>query len=108
MAVHNACCLPVNLQPAAQKLFSKAFCEGSEPNNNVKGKKPTDSPKEIKNEGQEKIVKKSDDTKQENVNENKVKPAKMVRIKENSEDSVEEGQEVKAESPEGDKVHIFL
>ncbi|XP_011422567.2 segment polarity protein dishevelled homolog DVL-3 isoform X6 [Magallana gigas] len=107
-SVHNACCLPVNLQPAAQKLFSKAFCEGSEPNNNVKGKKPTDSPKEIKKEGQEKIVKKSDDTKQENVNENKVKPAKMVRIKENSEDSVEEGQEVKAESPEGDKVHIFL
>lgn len=53
-------------------------------------------------------MKKSDDTKQENVNENKVKPAKMVRIKENSEDSVEEGQEVKAESPEGDKVHIFL
>eukprot|EP00105_Crassostrea_gigas_P008102 XP_011422567.1 PREDICTED: segment polarity protein dishevelled homolog DVL-3 isoform X5 [Crassostrea gigas] len=107
-SVHNACCLPVNLQPAAQKLFSKAFCEGSEPNNNVKGKKPTDSPKEIKKEGQEKIVKKSDDTKQENVNENKVKPAKMVRIKENSEDSVEEGQEVKAESSEGDKVHIFL
>ncbi|XP_052712712.1 segment polarity protein dishevelled homolog DVL-3-like isoform X5 [Crassostrea angulata] len=107
-SVHNACCLPVNLQPAAQKLFSKAFCEGSEPNNNVKGKKPTDSPKEIKKEGQEKIVKKSDDTKQENVNENKVKPAKMVRTKENSEDSVEEGQEVKAESPEGDKVHIFL
>lgn len=32
----------------------------------------------------------------------------MVRIKENSEDSVEEGQEVKVELLEGDKVYIFL
>lgn len=109
MAVHNACCLPVNLQPAAQKLFSKAFCEGSEPNNNVKGKKTTDPVKEIKKEGEEKNVKKSDETKQENVKENKVvKATKMVRIKENLEDRVDEGQEVKSESPEGDEVHIFL
>ncbi|XP_022338003.1 segment polarity protein dishevelled homolog DVL-3-like isoform X5 [Crassostrea virginica] len=108
-SVHNACCLPVNLQPAAQKLFSKAFCEGSEPNNNVKGKKTTDPVKEIKKEGEEKNVKKSDETKQENVKENKVvKATKMVRIKENLEDRVDEGQEVKSESPEGDEVHIFL
>lgn len=32
----------------------------------------------------------------------------MVRIKENLEDSVEEGQEVKVELLEGDKVYIFL
>lgn len=108
LAVHNACCLPVNLQPAAQKLFSKAFCEGNEPNNNVKGKKSTDPSKEIKKsaEEREKNMKKSDETKRENVAENKT--TKMVRIKETSEDKVDEGQEVKAESPDGDKVHIFL
>lgn len=65
--------------------------------------------KEIKKEGEEKNVKKSDETKQENVKENKVvKATKMVRIKENLEDRVDEGQEVKSESPEGDEVHIFL
>lgn len=54
-------------------------------------------------------MKKSDETKQENVKENKVvKATKMVRIKENLEDRVDEGQEVKSESPEGDEVHIFL
>lgn len=65
--------------------------------------------KEIKKEGEEKNVKKSEETKQENVKENKVvKATKMVRIKENLEDRVDEGQEVKSESPEGDEVHIFL
>ena len=65
--------------------------------------------KEIKKEGEEKNVKKSDETKQENIKENKVvKATKMVRIKENLEDRVDEGQEVKSESPEGDEVHIFL
>lgn len=65
--------------------------------------------KEIKKEGEEKNVKKSDETKQENIKENKVvKATKMVRIKENLEDHVDEGQEVKSESPEGDEVHIFL
>lgn len=40
LSVHNACsCLPLNFQPAAQKLLSKTICIDKEPNNNVRGKK---------------------------------------------------------------------
>ena len=54
-SVYNACsCLPLNFQPAAQRLLSKAMCIDKEPNNNVRGKKSPSTPSSSKEQSKNK------------------------------------------------------
>ncbi|KAK3105377.1 hypothetical protein FSP39_023754 [Pinctada imbricata] len=83
--VHNACCVPMNLPPSAKKLLSNTICVGTEPNNNVRGKKSnTEKDKNNKKDNTDSNKKDSAETpKKSDSPENtaKEKPKKTVTIK---------------------------
>ena len=77
--------MPVNLPPSAKKLLSNTICVGTEPNNNVRGKKSnTDKDIEIKRNNTS-ANKDGDQDKAKNTdkpnNTDKEKPKKSVTIK---------------------------
>nr|AKJ32473.1 dishevelled [Pinctada fucata] len=84
-SVHNACCVPMNLPPSAKKLLSNTICVGTEPNNNVRGKKSnTEKDKNTKKDNTDSNKKDSAETpKKSDSPENtaKEKPKKTVTIK---------------------------
>ncbi|CAC5424443.1 DVL [Mytilus coruscus] len=103
-SVHNACCLPMKFQPAAQKLLAKTFCIDKEPNNNVRGKKSPQTHSSSKDQSKDNKDDKQKDDVPSNNNDNEDAVAKeLVTTEENEAEAGKPGSSASGSSSRKEK-----